>query len=556
MPGTVPMKGEAHWTLPQPRRHDRRSERTEHVGEGARRVLVDEGEQQHPVVDRLVPGDVAGGVGQQRERTEPEHGGHRGAGQRTGQVGVPHPGAELGAGRAGRRLEVDGHQAGEPVVEGELGGHAVLVAGARPLEAVEARVDVVTVLEHSAGGVEHVHLVHGPAVPLVVVAVEHVVDAEVAPHLRVGHEGGPADRVAPGLQRGRGHEPGAGEVVGTDLAAGVEVVPLVPPVVGHLVAAVGLDQRVQDRADPDRVVGDPTAGGGGIAGHGARSVRLRGGMRGSAGQVGQGPLVYLHHRGQGELVEDHHPVRRLVVGQRGPGGVAQGGQQHVRIRGGLVARLRDHEGHADLPEHRIGCADHGHLVDTGVVAERPLDLGGVDVVAAPDVELVGPSDEVEPAVPVEVPEVAGGEPPLGVQHRVGGLPVEHQAGRSRARRRTAPVAPHDGGRPEAHTAHLAVGHRRPRRRTPPARPRGRAAPPRWRPPRRDRRGPCRSRGTPRSRCTARRPGRRAPPAWPPPVRPAPVRHRCRRSAGSTGRRRRARDGPAPGPTGSAPPGRR
>ena len=32
--------------------------------------------------------------------------------------------------------------------------------------------------------------------------------------------------------------------------------------------------------------------------------------------VGQDPLVYLHHRGQGKTVDHHHPVGRLVVGER------------------------------------------------------------------------------------------------------------------------------------------------------------------------------------------------------------------------------------------------
>src|SRR5581483_3113549 len=103
-----------------------------------------------------------------------------------------------------------------------------------------------------------------PAVPLVVVAVKHVVEAEVAAHLRVGHQGvGPGGgvRQPQRLQGGGGDEPGPGEVVGPDLASGVEVVPLVPAVVGHLVAAVGLDQGVEHGADPDRVVGHAAGGG-------------------------------------------------------------------------------------------------------------------------------------------------------------------------------------------------------------------------------------------------------------------------------------------------------
>ena len=63
------------------------------------------------------------------------------------------------------------------MVEGQLGRHAVLVPAVLPLEPVEAGVDVVPLLEHAAGGVEHVDLVDRPPVPLVVVAVEHEVEA-------------------------------------------------------------------------------------------------------------------------------------------------------------------------------------------------------------------------------------------------------------------------------------------------------------------------------------------------------------------------------------------
>jgi hypothetical protein len=51
-----------------------------------------------------------------------------------------------------------------------------------------------------------------------------------------------------------GYPPAAGEVGCTDHAAGVIVVPLVPPVVGELVAAVGISEDPQDVADGDGLV--------------------------------------------------------------------------------------------------------------------------------------------------------------------------------------------------------------------------------------------------------------------------------------------------------------
>ena len=59
--------------------------------------------------------------------------------------------------------------------------------------------------------------------------------------------------VAQRLEVGRGDEAAPGEVVGAHHAAGVEVVPLVPAVVGHLVAPVGLDEGQQHGAELDRL---------------------------------------------------------------------------------------------------------------------------------------------------------------------------------------------------------------------------------------------------------------------------------------------------------------
>ncbi len=60
-------------------------------------------------------------------------------------------------------------------------------------------------------------------------------------------------RVTQGLQVGGGDEAPPGEVVGADHAARVEVVPLVPAVVGHLMAAMGLHEGQQHGAQLDRL---------------------------------------------------------------------------------------------------------------------------------------------------------------------------------------------------------------------------------------------------------------------------------------------------------------
>ena len=211
------------------------------------------------------------------------------------------------------------------------------------------------------------------------------------------------------FRRCRGDEAGSGEVVGTDLAAGVEVVPLVPAVVRHLVAPVGLDQGVQQGADADGIVGNPALGGCRMSSHGARapfvglssvmdrSGTIRSGPESgeSGGPVEQGPLVHLQHRGEGKAVHHHQPVGGLVVGQCGPGRARSPASSRASSTG--PSSERHHECHPDLTQHRVGSAHHRHLGHRRVAAQHRLHLGRIDVVAAPDVELVGPADQVEVA---------------------------------------------------------------------------------------------------------------------------------------------------------------
>ena len=64
-------------------------------------------------------------------------------------------------------------------------------------------------------------------------------------------------------------------------------------------------------------------------------------------------------------------------------------------------------------------ADDRRLGDVGVLVERSLDLGGVDVLAAADDDVLQPVDHVQVAVVVEPAEIAGVEPAVG--EGLGGL---------------------------------------------------------------------------------------------------------------------------------------
>ena len=55
----------------------------------------------------------------------------------------------------------------------------------------------------------------------------------------------------------------------------------------------------------------------------------------------------------------------------------------------------------------VGDADDGGFGDVGVLVERGLDLGRVDVLAAPDDDVLQAVDDVEVALVVEAAEVAG-----------------------------------------------------------------------------------------------------------------------------------------------------
>ena len=114
--------------------------------------------------------------------------------------------------------------------------------------------------------------------------------------------------------------------------------------------------------------------------------------------------VRLPHTQQRDLVQVHHDLRGLEPGHALTGEPAPA-LVHVDLR------AADHEGGHPLAEAPVGAAHHDCLADPGMLLQDPLDLGGGDVLAAPDDELLQAADDRQPAVGVERSEVAGGEPP-------------------------------------------------------------------------------------------------------------------------------------------------
>ena len=74
----------------------------------------------------------------------------------------------------------------------------------------------------------------------------------------------------------------------------------------------------------------------------------------------------------------------------------------------------DDPGRDDLAVLGVGQADDGDLGDGRVVVEELLDLGRVDVLAAPDDQLLAPADDPVVAVVAAAGQVAGVEPAVGV----------------------------------------------------------------------------------------------------------------------------------------------
>ena len=193
-----------------------------------------------PVEPRL--GDR--GTGGQGNRREPE--------RELRRTRVPPPLAQVVGADALGSLDHRHEEPGERVVEGELRRDTPPTGVGAPLVPVEQRVDVVAVLEHATVAVEPLHLVERPVEVLVVLTVDDPVDRQVrAPALASEEVGLPTEPQI--LQVAGGNPPSAGEQPRTDHAPGVEMVALVPPVVGHLVSRMGFDESEERASQPERL---------------------------------------------------------------------------------------------------------------------------------------------------------------------------------------------------------------------------------------------------------------------------------------------------------------
>ena len=458
-----------------------------------------------------------------------------------------------------------GHEPGRGMVEGELGGQAVGLAGPLPGVAVQQGVDVVALVEHAPRLVQCLHLVDGPAVPRVVVAVEHPVHRqEAAPVGLAGDARGVG--VAERLQLGGGDEALARELVGADHAARVEVVPLVPAVVRHLVAAPGLDQGDEHRPQLDRLgAGDDGVLARRAFGSLGRPSLLAPPLASVSVMCSLAPsLAWSRAR---RLAPPAHACRSSPSGspaappqgRAGPGPCSRPaacptrGAQVVETGGAAPGPAGTTKATPISPSTGSGAPTTATWATPGTSPSTASTSAGYTLYP-PRMYIsdTRPTRRRLPSV-TDGTEIAGGDPALGVEHR-----RAWRRGRAAvARGEVADVAAQHRARAQPHPPHLADGARaRRRRRRPRARRRARVDPPWSPPPRRRRRDACRCRARTRSRCSA--PPRDIPgvPAWRGRARAGPATPRCRRCAGSTRRLPRDRRAPASGPTGSAPPGRR
>ena len=121
------------------------------------------------------------------------------------------------------------------------------------------------------------------------------------------------------------------------------------------------------------------------------------------------PLLTLPVAECGSVGDELHRRRALEAGQR-PGGVRDD------VVGRQPGAGAQHDQRLDrLAGVGVGDAEDGRLLDVGVRQQHLLDLARVDVEAADQDQLAPPVDQVQVAVLVEVGDVAGGEPAVGVR---------------------------------------------------------------------------------------------------------------------------------------------
>src|ERR1700681_2230640 len=94
----------------------------------------------------------------------------------------------------------------------------------------------------------------------------------------------------------------------------------------------------------------------------------------------------------GQGVDELHVLGDLEAGER----LAREAAYRVGVERGAGVQ-HDERLHL-MAEQLMGHADHRDLGDLGVLQESVLDLGGIDVLAAPDDEVAAPAFEVHEAV--------------------------------------------------------------------------------------------------------------------------------------------------------------
>ena len=118
-------------------------------------------------------------------------------------------------------------------------------------------------------------------------------------------------------------------------------------------------------------------------------------------------------------------LRRLEAGDAFAGKIDDVGRRR------RLARLHHHDRLDRFAPFVVGDADHGGFGDVRMIADRALDFGGIDVLAAGDDHVLDAVVDVEIAVLVHVAGIAGAQPAVAAE-RFGG------------RLRQVPVAGHVG----------------------------------------------------------------------------------------------------------------
>lgn len=161
-----------------------------------------------------------------------------------------------------------------------------------------------------------------------------------------------------------------------------------------------------------RAVGTVRAVGGGADGDGRVDEEER------RGQVAQAPAGGLAVRRARDGVDDVELVGHLEVGQLPAARLQE--PPGVDALGAVGSRHQIGDGH--LAEHGVGLAGHRRLGHAGHPGEHLLHLGGMDVLAAADDQLLGAPRDAESSGRVQAAEVAGAVPAVH-EDGVGGLRV-------------------------------------------------------------------------------------------------------------------------------------